>query len=758
MSDKTSVLLLFAAALSLPLPALATTLYVAPTGSDSNSGSQAAPFATIAAAAGHAKPGDSVAVEPGTYAGGFTTSARGNAAAPVSYFSVVPGAAKIVGTGSGDQVWWNKGSYVRIEGFDISGPAYRIGLYGSGSYTTFDGNTVHDVLTDAEAFASATAAHNGGAGIEQDGYAGGVGGSVANNTVFRIGPSGQKSSLLAGIYQTEPQTSVVDNDVSDTAGTGIGTWHGARDITITGNAITDARSGGIFIGSGDSGSSASTGGNFTVTGNTISGSPSGVSEGGALRSGNVVTDNTVVSGAGAAEAPAYTVLPTTTPGDKPLPLPPSSTPAAPALPAPSFLPESQPVSAPVPQADTTPPPAPVTADPSIPRTIGTSAGCGASVGAGTGQFEVRGGRIIDPKGNVFIAKGLNAPEFADPSAILNFFPGVNFVRLAVPDRPSVSGVQNIVSGLTSHGVVVEIEDHPWPELDAASGADLATETNWYASLAAAFKGNPYVWFGTMNEPQGGNIAAQQVATYNAIRATGSNTIIMMEAGLGGGNPGQVGAGALPAASYAGMRNVVWDLHNYGWLDGGSTDQTAMNSAVLGSASGGAGILGANTIQSADGAIPVIIGEFGPACCNVGTVNGDEVINSTIWAVQQGYAQGFAGWGWNTPDEDSLTNGGGSLTSWGNVLSMAVASSCQQLAPGIAFNATPSEQTAGSSAVFVSTEATPAPAASPLEDTGNMPELAPADVSQSFQQGTQDATSTVDAAASAVDAAAKARMQ
>jgi hypothetical protein len=40
----------------------------------------------------------------------------------------------------------------------------------------------------------------------------------------------------------------------------------------------------------------------------------------------------------------------------------------------------------------------------------------------------------------------------------------------------------------------------------------------------------------------------------------------------------------------------------------------------------------------------------------------------------------------------------------------------------------------------------------------MPEVATADVDQSFQQGTQDATSTISAAASAVDALAKARMQ
>lgn len=411
-----------------------------------------------------------------------------------------------------------------------------------------------------------------------------------------------------------------------------------------------------------------------------------------------------------------------------------------------------------------PAPAPVTPDPSIPRTIGTTSSCAAPASAGTGQFVVENGQITAPDGARFIAKGVNASEYVDPNAILNLFPGVNFVRLAVPDRPSVSDVQRVVSVLTGHDVVVEIEDHPWPEVDAYSGSNLVAETSWYASLAAAFKGNPYVWFGTLNEPQGGDVAAQQVATYNAIRGTGSQTILMMEAGLGGGDPGQVGAGALPAASYAGMHNVAWDLHNYGWIDGGSTDQAAMNSAVLGSASGNAGILGANTIKSADGAIPVIIGEFGPACCNVGTVNGDQVINSTIWAVQQGYAQGFAGWGWDTPDEDSLTNGGGSLTSWGNILSMAVASSCQQLSPGIAAapatTQSPTARTSASgSSIAVGTQAAPAAATSPLGvDSGAAAPTQEADTDQSFQDGTQEANTTISDAVSAVDAQAKARMQ
>ncbi len=60
-----------------------------------------------------------------------------------------------------------------------------------------------------------------------------------------------------------------------------------------------------------------------------------------------------------------------------------------------------------------------------------------------------------------------------------------------------------------------------------TGDQLAAESNWYAGMAAAFIGNPYVWFGTINEPGNGD-SDQELATYNAIRGTGNNNPIMLE--------------------------------------------------------------------------------------------------------------------------------------------------------------------------------------------------------------------------------------
>jgi hypothetical protein len=271
---------------------MAKDLYVSPTGSDSNSGSQAAPFQTILAASEHATAGTTVHVAPGTYDGGFTTTASGTAAAHIQYVSDVPGGAKIVGGGSAEMGWWNQGNYVDVKGFDINGhgASWRIGFYDSGSHDTFQGNTVHDILTDPTAFAKAEASGNGGAGAEMDGFNGGVDGSIIGNTIYNIGPSDQSSSLVHGIYQTEAGT-VADNVVYNVTGVGVTLWHGAENINIANNTIDNARDGGIFVGSGDSGSSATSGDHVTVENNIVTHSNQGIYEGGTTGVHNTYANN-----------------------------------------------------------------------------------------------------------------------------------------------------------------------------------------------------------------------------------------------------------------------------------------------------------------------------------------------------------------------------------------------------------------------------------------------------------------------------------
>ncbi len=298
---------------------------------------------------------------------------------------------------------------------------------------------------------------------------------------------------------------------------------------------------------------------------------------------------------------------------------------------------------------------------------GGSGSGSSSGGGGTGWFSVSNGQILAPNGTPFVAKGVDVDVSMPPSQVLALFPGLNFVRLPTGNWPSAADLQAEVTGFTNAGVVVEIEDHPWPEVAPYTGSDLDGETSWYASLASAFVGNPYVWFGSMNEPQTSYgageaaISTQEAAIYAAIRGAGSNTIIMMEL-MGGGNPGTVGAGfGMTPSTYASMTGIVWDFHFYGWDSGYSTDPATVTAALLGSASAGDGIAAAQTITSADGVVPVLIGEYGDSTDGQ---NVDANWTQVLAAVQ---ASGYGSAAWEVSpggQADVLVSSNGTLTSYG----------------------------------------------------------------------------------------------
>jgi hypothetical protein len=98
-----------------------------------------------------------------------------------------------------------------------------------------------------------------------------------------------------------------------------------------------------------------------------------------------------------------------------------------------------------------------------------------------------------------------------------------------------------------------------------------------------------------------------LATYNAIRNTGNNNPILLEpSGTRppgyGGTPLQSG---MNPADYAKMTNVIWDPHCYGYQSSYDTNQADVNANVK------AMITASQTIRSANGLVPVIIGEYGP---------------------------------------------------------------------------------------------------------------------------------------------------
>jgi hypothetical protein len=277
-------------------------LYVSPGGMDWNNGSESLPLRTIPAAARAAHPGTTIYVAPGIYAGGFLTKASGTAAAPIVYVSVKPYGAKIVGAGRAanpNQAGWeNRGDHVVIEGFEIDGSGSRaaswaFGFYNGGSHVMFRNNKVHDIMTNRIDYARLTATGNGGAGVMMDGYYGGSDGWIVGTTVYNIGPPGLRSSIVHGIYQTETGT-VERNIVYDVVGSGIHLWHGAHHINVVCNTVDGAVGGaGILVGSGDSGSSATTGDYITVARNIIVNSVAGIEEAGTTGQHNQYVANLV---------------------------------------------------------------------------------------------------------------------------------------------------------------------------------------------------------------------------------------------------------------------------------------------------------------------------------------------------------------------------------------------------------------------------------------------------------------------------------
>jgi chitodextrinase len=97
--------------------------FVSPSGSDSNSGTESAPWRTIAKALSAARPGDTVVLRAGTYgARGTTTTANesGTAAAPIS-FRAYPGETPVI-LGH----FKVEGDYLRFTGFLFAGPTGQV--------------------------------------------------------------------------------------------------------------------------------------------------------------------------------------------------------------------------------------------------------------------------------------------------------------------------------------------------------------------------------------------------------------------------------------------------------------------------------------------------------------------------------------------------------------------------------------------------------------------------------------------------------
>lgn len=292
--------------------------------------------------------------------------------------------------------------------------------------------------------------------------------------------------------------------------------------------------------------------------------------------------------------------------------------------------------------------------------------------ASVGGFGVLGGKLYSPDGVEFVPHGMNIMGGDRPSAaqILSEFPGTNFVRLPISSSPpgqypDVSKVKAYVDDLTSHGIFVEIEDHTssnggnrgggYQGGTIFTGDLLQKELDAYKSWASTFKDNPYVGFGTTNEPSNINAATGQKdpagmsrwqgQIYDAIRSAGNNGVVWFQVD-GWADPKSFGAG-VDLSVYKKATNAALEVHIYPWLFNPSASQGQVDSTL-------ASYLDATRqIKSADGDMPILVGEFG------NSTTGDKidpnwepvvksVLNSGAGTAAWAWGKGYPGDGLHNP--------------------------------------------------------------------------------------------------------------
>jgi hypothetical protein len=261
---------------------------VSPTGSDTAAGTKAAPFKTLARAAKAATSASTtVFVAPGTYTGGFTTTASGTASARIYWVSTTKWGAKIVSPSSSATgvAWDNRGNYVSIIGFDVDGSnsQWTSGLYTGGSYGMIQDNHVHHVAK--------TIACNsgGGSAIGVDSYYHGVKTDVVSNVVNDIGPAG--CEYVQGIYVSTSGT-IKNNLVYRVGAVAIHLWHDATDVIITNNTATTSEF-GIVVGGGNFYFNSTGANNVYVANNIVYDNKYGISEQGVTGTNNKYVNNLV---------------------------------------------------------------------------------------------------------------------------------------------------------------------------------------------------------------------------------------------------------------------------------------------------------------------------------------------------------------------------------------------------------------------------------------------------------------------------------
>ncbi len=213
-----------------------------------------------------------------------------------------------------------------------------------------------------------------------------------------------------------------------------------------------------------------------------------------------------------------------------------------------------------------------------------------------------------------------------PSGIrAQFGPDLNTIMLAIgadgggyqTAQPNAAIVA-YVKAANAAGFWVCLSDYVPGQPQARSGQDLANSCTWYNQLSQDCAGLQVFWT-TENEVQG-PLDTMLAAVYQAIRAAGDQNLIMIEGG---------GQNQLSPNTVANMSAVCWNQHTYPWQwTSLPKTQAAYDQGVAGQAESWT-----NFGHSADGVMPVVMGEGGNATSGNGGPVDDPVIDGKFATVQ-----------------------------------------------------------------------------------------------------------------------------
>jgi hypothetical protein len=237
-------------------PPLRREYYVSTTGSDSNDGSAARPWATINHASQALQPtsdGAIVHVAPGTYtvaaipacasdssSCGVNTRRSGTSTAPIIYISDQQWAAKIVAP-SASTTWYNAGDYVQIIGFELIGTATsNAGIFSEAAFGKMIGNHIHSIP-----MTKACATNSSGAGIFFGWLANAHDNDAIGNRIHDLGPKQPNGLAISsyclgmanGISYRQPRGKIYNNIIYGVANYAVSTWHMASNLEISHNLL-----------------------------------------------------------------------------------------------------------------------------------------------------------------------------------------------------------------------------------------------------------------------------------------------------------------------------------------------------------------------------------------------------------------------------------------------------------------------------------------------------------------------------------------